>query len=147
MYEGGDRDEYKLEPVSKNNISQLRKLQVDESQQKYVATIDESLIQASFLKNWHGYVLRYGNDVVGFGSFADYEKQPGSVKVYKVIVDKNHQGKGHGSKLIELLLGQIHCPDIYIDLYSDNFVAKRLYIKHGFSEISDNGTSTILKIN
>jgi hypothetical protein len=36
--------------------------------------IRDSLIQASFLKKWRGFVLMNDNGVIGFGSYADYDK-------------------------------------------------------------------------
>jgi diamine N-acetyltransferase len=140
-----DMDLISIAPISKNNIVDVKKLKVDEKQSKWVANINDSLIQASFLKNWHGYALCVGAKVVGFGSFANYEKIPGSVKIYKMIIDKDEQGRGYGKKLLDLILNEINNDDVYIDLHSDNIPAKNLYLKR-FDILSDDGVTTVMKL-
>ena len=135
-----------LEPVSKQNITELRKIQVNINQQGYVATIDDSLIQASFLKNWHGFAFKDGEKIIGFASYADYDKIPGSVKIYKIIIDKDYQGMGYGRKLLEQIIQKIleHNANIYIDVHTDNIVALQLY-KKMFEVVSNDDKNTVLK--
>lgn len=147
-YQGGG--DYSLDKISKGNIVEVRRIEVEPAQQKFVATITDSLVQASFLEGWRGYALRYKGAVVGFGSYADYEKKPVSTKVYKMIIDKAHQGQGHGRALLSMMLdriagerGQAH--DVWIDPDSDNAPAIGLYKKF-FDVVSDDGRTTMMKL-
>jgi diamine N-acetyltransferase len=133
------------ERVSKGNVTAVRQITVHPEQQKHVANITDSLIQASFLRGWNGFALKDGQSVVGFGSYADYEKVPGAAKIYKMIVDKDQQGKGYGTKLLDLLIEEIGHKNIWIDLHSDNTVARKVYAKR-FDLVSDDGITAIMKL-
>lgn len=138
-------NETTLEPISKQNITLVKKISVNEEQASYVANINDTLIQASFLKNWHGFALKSGQKIVGFGSYADYEKVPGATKIYKMIIDKDQQGRGYGKILLNMIIKEINSNDIWIDLHSDNAIAKNLYMKK-FNVVSDDGVTTIMKL-
>lgn len=134
-----------LEPVSKGNLQKILQLEVNESQTEYVASIKDALVQASFLKNWHGYALIDGDNVVGFGSFADYDKVPGTVKIYKVIGDRRHQGRGVGKLLVDELISRASTPNLYIDVHNDNIAALNLYKKQ-FDIVSADSKNTVLRL-
>jgi pimeloyl-ACP methyl ester carboxylesterase/ribosomal protein S18 acetylase RimI-like enzyme len=145
---GGDtpaEHKYMLEPVSKSNITELRKISVLPAQSRFVADIDSSLIQASFLKNWHGFAFRADGVVVGFGSYASYDKVPGAHKIYKMIIDKNHQARGYGTVLLRMLVDAAPAGDLYIDVHTANTVAVKMYSKI-FKMVSDDGETTVMKL-
>ena len=138
--------EYIFEPVSKSNITYLKKIEVNADQKEHIANISDSLIQAAFLQNWHGYVLKHNGTIVGFGAFADYDKVPNSIKIYKVMIDKNHQSRGHGKILLEKLLEAIPTDKpIYIDPHSTNIAAISLYKKFNFEIVSTNDVTLMVR--
>lgn len=143
---GGNDDIYSLEPISKFNISKVKNLKIKHDQTKYIANINDSLIQASFLKDWHGFVFKSKNKIIGFGSYAKYEKISNSYKIYKFMIDEKYQGKGYGSIFLDLLILKIPTKNIYLDVHSKNTIAIKLYSKK-FKVISDDGTNTIMKLS
>ena len=143
----------RLDPVSKENVRAIKLLSVQDQQQKYIANISDSLIQASFLKDWHGYALvdTSNDSIVGFGSFAKYDKDPfNGIKIYKCMIDQHCQGKGYGKVLVQLLVEKIKelhtVADIYIDPHDDNIAAINLYHKIGFNDVSTVGNTIIMKL-
>lgn len=136
------KDDYHVEMVSKYNITKLLKLKVNMGQQKYVSNIRNSLIQASFLKKWRGYVLMINSEVIGFGSFANYDKNPNTTKIYKIMIDKEYQGMGLGKLLLENIITRTRGV-VYIEVHSDNVSALNLYKKY-FNIVSDDGNNTLM---
>jgi len=140
-----------LERISKHNIQETRKIKVLLGQQRWIATIDESLIQASFLDMWNGFVIRVDQKVIGFASYAKYEKtmRPSDIKIYKIMIDENYQGRGYGSTLLDLIIKKIRqscsglsSSHIYIDVHTENIAAKKIYMRKGFREFGQ-GDDTI----
>jgi diamine N-acetyltransferase len=132
-----DNTEYTLEPVTKKNVEDLRKIRIHKEQRGFIADIDSSLIQASFLPGWNGRILRYNNVIVGFGSYSEYNPDSSTMgaKINKIMIDRNHQGKGHGNKLLQMMLEDISSHGYkFITLNSNakNNVAIALYKKYGF---------------
>jgi diamine N-acetyltransferase len=126
-------NQYTLEPVTKKNVDDLRKMRIHKEQRGFIADIDASLIQASFLPAWNGRVLRFGGEIVGFGAYS--EKESHVAKINKIMIDRNHQGKGHGNKLIELILDDIRAAGynaVTLNSNAKNAVAISLYSKYGF---------------
>jgi diamine N-acetyltransferase len=122
-----------LEPISKQNISEVRCVSVNDDQSGYVANITDSLIQASFLAqhDWHGFALRASGQVVGFASYARYAR--GGFKIYKMMIDKDHQGCGLGTRLLDMIVHEIQKNNrgapIYIEVHTENAVALHIYAK------------------
>jgi ribosomal protein S18 acetylase RimI-like enzyme len=136
---------YTIEPVTKKNIDELRKIRIYKEQRGFIADIDISLMQASFLPKWQGRILRHNAAIVGFGSFS--EKCP-RAKINKIMIDRNNQGKGHGNKLLETILNEIRdmgYSEVTLNSNTCNHAAISLYKKYGFVEIDKCNTDIIMR--
>jgi len=142
-------NDYQFEPVTRSNVKELKKIEVAEHQQHWVSNIMDALAQASFTKNWNGRVLYHNNKIVGFGSYGesypDSDTPNNTIKILKVMIDKNYQGKGHGKMLVKFLLDDIklflahsdYPKCAYLGVNLDNIPAINLYKKSGFEIIDE----------
>ncbi len=75
--------------------------------------------------------------LVGFVLYG-VETASGKWKVFRLMIDRAHQGKGHGraamEQVIERLAAQPGCHEIFISYQDDNHAARRLYASLGFVE-------------
>ena len=143
-----DEDDYQFVPVTRSNVKELKKLEVAEHQRHWISNITDALAQASFTKNWNGRVLYYGDKIVGFASYGESypdSDTPNHIGIFKVMIDKNYQGKGHGKMLMKFLLDDIklfsaahsdYPKCAYLGVNLDNTPAINLYKKLGFKTIN-----------
>ncbi|WP_235869693.1 GNAT family N-acetyltransferase [Veronia nyctiphanis] len=78
------------------------------------------------------------------------EQKPDEYYIPRVMIDKSHQSKGYGRKLMELLIDEIKAQNpkaIHIVYCDRNNVARSLYKTLGFIEYGKNdGGDTLAKI-
>ncbi|RKJ34874.1 GNAT family N-acetyltransferase [bacterium 1XD42-8] len=73
------------------------------------------------------YTIRYGRDIVGKFSVVITD----IVGIYDFAIYENNQGFGHGTKVLRSLMTRTG-KDLFIQTWSDNYVAQRCYEKAGF---------------
>lgn len=101
---------------------------------KFVDSVAYSLVWSSM----EGLTARaiYDDEIlVGFTMYGFCE-EVSDYKIYSVLIDKNHQGKGYGRRVLEHLINHIKkipgCNDIYLTFNPENLRAKGLYESLGF---------------
>lgn len=103
-----------LRKITSKNCFEICKLKADE---KFVATNEESMIEA------YAYYVENGEGPLAFGIYDDetpvgfimaeycHDKGDNDNKPYyylwRLMIDNNHQGRGHGSAAINLLIQKI----------------------------------------
>jgi ribosomal-protein-alanine acetyltransferase len=78
-------------------------------------------------------------DCVGYGGLRASPKGGGQGDIQTMAVDTRYQGQGLGLILLEALLAEAwkrHVDDVFLEVRADNDVAKALYHRAGFREIS-----------
>jgi len=72
---------------------------------------------------------------VGFALYA-LDEEDREYWIYRLMIDKDYQGKGYGRQAMELLIAEIqNIPDrrvLYISFEPENVAAKQLYESLGF---------------
>jgi diamine N-acetyltransferase len=140
-----------IRPVTKENWNELIRLKVREAQKEFVATNLYSIAEAQFgydekdgKGHWDFYPfgIYEDNTPVGFlmyGINYDYPETQGLI--VRLMVDENHQGKGHGKfameKVLEIFRADEKIHNAIITYAPENDSARKLYASFGFVETGD----------
>lgn len=146
----------RLEKVNGKNAWDILKLKVSGNQRSFVASNDTSIIEAYMAITGNGYAFPFGiyeDDVavgflmIGFDVDDYWEDAPeiakGNYNLWRLMIDKEFQGKGYGKEAVRLVLEYIktlpcgkakYC---WLSYKPDNEVAKRLYSSFGFAETGE----------
>ena len=105
----------KLEKVTAKNVWDILELKVAEDQESFVASNEESIIEAYVTLAENGKVFLFGiydDDapvgflMIGFGG--GWEGAPsvaeGNYNFWRLMIDERHQGKGYGKQAVQLAL-------------------------------------------
>lgn len=155
----------RLEKINSENVWEIIKLKVDETQKNYVATNTESIIEAYTTITANGIAYPFGiyDDslpvgflMIGYGVDDDWKDAPKLAKnaysIWRLMIDRKYQNKGYGRKVVELALDFIktypcgkaeYC---YLSYEPNNDVAKKLYESFGFKETGDKDGDELLAI-
>jgi diamine N-acetyltransferase len=130
----------RLEPVTDANRAAVCAVEVRADQRRFLATpsIAEFLDAAPDHPSYACYALVEAEAVVGFVSFGYEPEQPSRRWVPLLIIDRRHQGRGHGrsamSAMIELARAAVPAVEaIGLSYRPGNDVAARLYRGLGFA--------------
>ncbi|MCH7322669.1 GNAT family N-acetyltransferase [Solibacillus sp. MA9] len=129
-----------LKPITKDNWIAAIKLKVAKDQNHFVATNAVSLAQLNFLENFYAHGIYEDETMVGFTLFG-IDEEDHEFWIYRLMIDKNYQGKGYGKEAVNLIIKAIHtmkAPQhqlIHISYEPENIVAQQVYKNAGFYEI------------
>lgn len=111
----------RLEKVNGKNVWDIVKLEVSNDQKGFVAANDISIIEAYTALTGNGYAFPFGiyeDDMpvgflmIGFDADDYWENAPkiarGNYNLWRLMIDRNYQGKGFGRKAISLALDFIN---------------------------------------
>lgn len=124
-----------LKEIDRQNFSAVVKLKVADEQQSFVASNVFSLAQAKVYPECVCWAIYNDETLVGFTMYClDQEDQ--EYWIYRLMIDAQQQGKGHGKAAMELVIEQLkRDPEhhvIYISFEPENIAAQKLYEKLGF---------------
>jgi diamine N-acetyltransferase len=145
-----------LEKINGNNVWDILKLTVSESQKNFVAANDISIIEAFTAIIANGYAFPFGiydGDIpvgflmVGF-DVDDYwtdapEIAKGNYNLWRLMIDKAYQNRGLGKGAVQLALDFIKsfpCGEAeycWLSYEPENEVARQLYRSFGFVETGE----------
>ena len=107
----------RLEKINSENVWDILRLKVADSQKSFVAGNDISIIEAYTAITANGYAFPFGiyddNNPVGFVMLGydkdDYWKDApaiadGNYNLWRLMIDENDQNKGYGKQAVELAL-------------------------------------------
>lgn len=146
----------RLERVNGKNVWDLLELKVSDDQKSFVAANDISIIEAYTAITGNGYAFPFGiydNEtsvgflMIGFDSDDYWEDAPeiakGNYNLWRLMIDKDFQGKGYGREAVKLALDFIHtwpCGEAkycWLSYEPENRVAAALYSSFGFEETGE----------
>lgn len=128
-----------LKPIDKDNWEGALNLSVHDEQKEFVVSNLYSIAQVQFLENFQAMGVYQENDMVGFAMYG-IDPDDGNYWIYRVMVDKEHQGKGIGAAAVLSIIEDIqkrnstNIPYIMIGYHPENMGAKMTYRKAGFVE-------------
>jgi len=146
----------RLEKITSNNVWDIINLSVNENQKSFVSRIDRSIIEAYTTITANGYAFPFGiydDDtpvgflMIGYGT-DDYWEDPPAIahdnyNLWRLMIDKDHQGKGYGREAVRLALEFIRtlpcgkAEYCWLSYEPENAAAKKLYNSFGFEETGD----------
>jgi diamine N-acetyltransferase len=135
-----------LEDVGADNWQACTALEVDQSQQRFVAPVAYYLALCAYgASPWQPLAVRVADEVVGFVMWG-IDPEDDSFWIGGLIVDRKHQRRGYARGVVAQLLERA-ASDGYreaaLSYDSDNTLAKSLYASMGFvetGELVDNET-------
>lgn len=125
-----------LKKITQENLEDVLRLKVKETQEGFVSSVAESLAQAYVYRNtaWP-FAVCESNEVVGFIMLGFYQRK-NYFTLWKLLIDERHQGRGYGRKALQLgvefLRKQLGAEEIYTGVSLGNSVAEGLYLSVGF---------------
>jgi diamine N-acetyltransferase len=138
-----------LQKITGDNFRECINLEVKEEQKNFVAPNIRSLAQAYVATSNNEcipmpYAIYDKETMVGFimlcYCIADETEPENTYGVWRLMIDKHHQGKGYGketmAKVIELIKTFPHgaATSVVLSYEPENLVAKALYASFGFVE-------------
>ncbi|WP_211749863.1 GNAT family N-acetyltransferase [Paenibacillus sp. Marseille-Q4541] len=127
-----------LREVTEDNKKDILQIQVKEAQSGYIETVEDCLAEAAVCRMYKPVGLYLGELLVGFAMYGFFpeEGKQGRAWMDRLVIDASYQGQGLGTvmleALIEKLISEYDCEQVYLSVYEDNVVAIRMYEKAGF---------------
>ena len=154
-----------LEKVNGNNIWDLLKLTVSESQKNFVAANEISIIEAYTAITGNGYAFPFGiydgDQPVGFLMISfdvdDYWTDApkiarGNYNLWRLMIDKAWQNRGFGGEAVQLAIDFIksfpcgEAESCWLSYEPENEVARQLYRSYGFQETGEMDGEEIIAV-
>ena len=140
-----------LQPVTIENWRALIRLDVHEEQSSFVASNLYSIAESQFgfggfedEGHWgyHPFGAYVADEPIGFAMYCFNHNHPRFQGfVMRLMVDKNHQGKGYGREIMEQVLDKFRADEkienIGISYEPHNETARKLYANLGFVETGE----------
>ncbi|WP_331666973.1 GNAT family N-acetyltransferase [Metaclostridioides mangenotii] len=140
--------------ANKDNWHDLISLSVKEDQSQFIESNLLSIAESKFEKSWKPVGIYDGDTLIGFAMYGKLEYE-NRVWLDRFMIDYRSQNKGYGRAsldfLINSLIKEYNCNEIYLSIYEENSYAIKLYKSVGFNfnqEVDDNGEKVmVLKLN
>ena len=129
-----------LVDISKENWLKVLFLTTNQSDvptlcEEFVASNALSLVQAQFENGWITKAIEENGEIVCFTMYG-YCEEHGFYELCRLMIDRKYQGKGYGTKAINLVLDEMKllpgCGEVYLSTDAQNVIGKHIYEKKGF---------------
>jgi diamine N-acetyltransferase len=150
------KDDLRLVDVDLGNYYPIMMLEVAADQGEFAWTNSAPLAEAAYVPGFLPRALYLGDEPVGLGLWGpfypgyayDGPAEPGAYIIDHVMIDRRHQGRGYGRRLVELLIGEMQarrdCRRVLLAVHPDNQRAIALYRTMGFVDIERTHENDIL---
>ncbi|WP_163527249.1 GNAT family N-acetyltransferase [Halobacillus ihumii] len=134
-------DRVKIEELNEENWYECCQLQLSEKQAEYIETNAVSIAQSKFESSLKPFAIYYKDKVVGFLMYNTVKEELNGYWVFRIMIDKNFQGKGIGKAATKLMLSEMsklpEAKKIVVGYHSENKEAHHLYASLGFIDNGD----------
>ena len=131
----------KLVEINAENWYECCKLEVTDDQKDFIEPNAISILQAKFEPTLKPYAIYFEDKVAGFLMYNSVKEELDVYWIYRIMVDKEFQGKGIGKAATELMLSEIanvlKASNIIVGYHPDNKGAHQLYSSLGFIDEGD----------
>ena len=129
-----------LEDVGADNWRACTALEVEQSQQRFVAPVAYYLALCAYGESpWQPLAVRSGHEVVGFVMWG-IDPEDESFWIGGLIIDRRHQRRGYGREVVAALLERAASEghgEAALSYDPQNTVAQALYASMGFVETGE----------
>ena len=126
--------------IDKSNYWDCMLLNIDDSQEGFVADNKQSLVEAAYEDGLYTLGIYYEGTMVGFVLY-DYDNTIPGWSMSRFMIGKQFQGKGYGKQSVLAFLDYMkknHNVDkLYISVSLKNTVARKMYTSVRFEEIKE----------
>ncbi|MEQ6918469.1 GNAT family N-acetyltransferase [Halomonas aquatica] len=129
-----------LQKVTRENFESVIALELATSQRDYLAGNLYSLAESSLHSTYRPRAIVCDGEVVGFLMYESFDQhgRPPAYSIFRLMVDRHHQGRGIGYRAMQLVLDEIRAQGpferIAICYVPTNRVARDFYASLGFQE-------------
>lgn len=124
-----------LRDIDRENFGRCVKLEVGEEQKGFVAPNVFSIAQSKVEPTYRVQAVYDGEEMVGFCMYG-WDEEEGCHCLARLMIDRNHQGKGYGRAATEAVIGRLRaepgCRQIALGVNPANGAARALYESLGF---------------
>ena len=130
----------RLVQVTEDNWMEIASLAVKENQRSYVAPSVGILARGYVYRDCNAKIYAFENDgvIVGTALVREFTDEPLGYDLQQFMIDEKYQGKGYGSRALELILDELRKEGRYdhveLCVKKADAEAIRLYGKHGFAD-------------
>lgn len=130
-----------LRPVTHENWEACCALELTAEQQGFLEPNVYSIAQAGFEPTLVMRAVYAANELAGFLMYNSEREELDGYWIYRLMIDRRHQGSGIGREAIRLLLAEMQqLPEatcIVVGYHPDNQAAHQLYERLGFTNHGD----------
>ncbi|MFF2753021.1 GNAT family N-acetyltransferase [Psychrobacillus sp. NPDC058041] len=131
----------KIVELNAENWYDCCELEVSTEQKEYMEPNAISIAQSKFEPTLKPYAIYDEEKIVGFLMYNTVQEELDGYWVYRIMVDKEHQGKGIGKAATKLMISEIaklpNAKKIVVGYHPENFGAHNLYSSLGFIDNGD----------
>ncbi|MEG0473132.1 MAG: GNAT family N-acetyltransferase [Solibacillus sp.] len=135
------KKDVKIVELSGENWYQCCNLEVSKDQIDYIEPNGISIAQSKFESTLKPYAIFFEEKVVGFLMYNSVQEELDGYWVYRIMVDKEFQGKGIGKAATKLMISEIaklpNAKKIVVGYHPENLGAHHLYSSLGFIDHGD----------
>ncbi len=134
-------DNVKIEELNAENWYDCCGLEVEPSQSKYIESNAVSISQSKFEPTLKPYAIYFEEKVVGFLMYNSVQEELEGNWIYRIMVDKDYQGKGIGKAATKLMISEMakqpYIKKLVVGYHPENKGAHNLYASLGFIDYGD----------
>ena len=134
-------DHVKIEELNVENWYDCCGLEVEPSQSNYIESNAVSIAQSKFEPTLKPYAIYFEEKVVGFLMYNSVQEELEGNWIYRIMVDKDYQGKGIGKAATELMISEMaklpNVKKLVVGYHPENKGAHNLYASLGFIDQGD----------
>jgi len=131
----------KIVELNAENWYDCCELEVSKEQQEYIEPNATSIAQSKFELTLKPYAIYAEERVVGFLMYNSVPEELDGYWVYRIMVDKQFQGKGIGKAATKLMMSEmaisLNAKKIVVGYHPNNLGAHNLYASLGFIDNGD----------
>jgi len=155
----------RLEKIHGQNVWDILRLKVAESQRHFVSSNDRSIIEAYTTITGNGYAFPFGiydDDIpvgflmIGFSTDDYWDDAPpvaaDNYNLWRLMIDEKYQNRGYGRAAVKLALDFINtlpcgkAEYCWLSYKPENEVARRLYQSFGFEETGEKDCDELIAV-
>ncbi|QPQ36639.1 MULTISPECIES: GNAT family N-acetyltransferase [unclassified Lysinibacillus] len=126
----------KIVELNAENWYECCTLEISMEQQKYIEPNAISIAQSKFEPTLKPYAIYFEEKVVGFLMYNSVQEELDGYWIYRIMVDKDFQGKGIGKAATKLMISKMatlpNFKNIVVGYHPENVGAHKLYASLGF---------------